>query len=122
MIVVAAFVAGLAVAAGLWVLAAPAFAAEVFQRENFRGRALPTAAGVLVAVVAVVVDAVVVVAVAAGWEPSAAARSGLTLAAVAALGFGLVGLLDDLGGAGESGGFRGHLGALGRARLTTGAV
>jgi len=64
----------------------------------------------------------VTVAVAGGAEPSRAAVAGLRLATVAALGFALLGLLDDLGGAGESGGFRGHLGALARGRLTTGAV
>jgi UDP-GlcNAc:undecaprenyl-phosphate GlcNAc-1-phosphate transferase len=122
MIVAAAFVAGALVAAGLWVLAAPAFGAEVFRRENFRGRSLPTAAGVLVALAALVVDALVTVATAAGAEPEAAARGGLRLATVAALGFAFLGLLDDLGGAGESGGFAGHLGALFRGRLTTGAM
>jgi hypothetical protein len=69
-----------------------------------------------------VVDAVVTVVVAAGAEPDAAAVAGLRLATVAALGFALLGLLDDLGGAGESGGFRGHLGALVSGRLTTGAI
>jgi UDP-GlcNAc:undecaprenyl-phosphate/decaprenyl-phosphate GlcNAc-1-phosphate transferase len=121
-IVVAAFVAGAVVAAGLWLLSAAAFAAPVFERENFRGRALPTAVGVLLALAALVVDALVTVAVAGGAEPSRAAVAGLRLATVAALGFALLGLLDDLGGAGESGGFRGHLGALARGRLTTGAV
>jgi UDP-GlcNAc:undecaprenyl-phosphate/decaprenyl-phosphate GlcNAc-1-phosphate transferase len=121
-IVVAAFVAGAVVAAGLWLLSASAFAAPVFERENFRGRALPTAVGVLLALAALVVDALVTVAVAGGAEPSRAAVVGLRLATVAALGFALLGLLDDLGGAGESGGFRGHLGALARGRLTTGAV
>jgi hypothetical protein len=121
-IVVAAFVAGAVVAAGLWLLSAAAFAAPVFERENFRGRALPTAVGVLLALAALAVDALVTVAVAGGAEPSQAAVAGLRLATVAALGFALLGLLDDLGGAGESGGFRGHLGALARGRLTTGAV
>jgi hypothetical protein len=121
-IVVAAFVAGAVVAAGLWLLSAAAFAAPVFERENFRGRALPTAVGVLLALAALAVDALVTVAVAGGAEPSRAAVAGVRLATVAALGFALLGLLDDLGGAGESGGFRGHLGALARGRLTTGAV
>jgi hypothetical protein len=122
MIVAAAFVVGVLVAVLLWVLSAPAFGAGVFERENFRGRRLPTAVGVLAALAALVVDAVVTVVVAAGAEPDAAAVAGLRLATVAALGFALLGLLDDLGGAGESGGFRGHLGALVSGRLTTGAI
>jgi hypothetical protein len=122
MIVAAAFVVGVLVAALLWVLSAPAFGAGVFERENFRGRRLPTAVGVLAALAALVVDAVVTVVVAAGAEPDAAAVAGLRLATVAALGFALLGLLDDLGGTGESGGFRGHLGALVSGRLTTGAI
>jgi UDP-GlcNAc:undecaprenyl-phosphate/decaprenyl-phosphate GlcNAc-1-phosphate transferase len=121
-IVVAGFVAGALVAAGLWVLSAPAFGAEVFQRENFRGRMLPTAVGVLTALAALVVDAVVTVVTAAGAEPEAAARAGLRLVTLAAVGFAFLGLLDDLGGAGESGGFAGHLAALARGRLTTGAM
>lgn len=122
MIVAAAFVVGALVAALLWVLSAPAFGAGVFERENFRGRRLPTAVGVLAALAALVVDAVVTVVVAGGADPDAAAVAGLRLATVAALGFALLGLLDDLGGAGESGGFRGHLGALASGRLTTGAI
>jgi UDP-N-acetylmuramyl pentapeptide phosphotransferase/UDP-N-acetylglucosamine-1-phosphate transferase len=78
--------------------------------------------GVLCALVAVGVDAVTALVVAAGGEPDAAAVAGLRLVTVAALGFALLGLLDDLGGAGESGGFRGHLRSLASGRLTTGAV
>jgi hypothetical protein len=122
MIVVAGFVAGVVVALVLWGSTRSAFAIDVFSRENFRGRRLPTAVGVLVALVALGIDAVVTVAVAAGVEPDEAAVGGLRLVTVTALGFALLGLLDDLGGAGESGGFRGHLRSLGSGRLTTGAV
>lgn len=122
MIVVAGFVAGVVVALALWGATRTAFAIDVFSRENFRGRRLPTAVGVLVALVALGIDAVVTVAVAAGAEPDEAAVGGLRLVTVTALGFALLGLLDDLGGAGESGGFRGHLRSLGSGRLTTGAV
>ena len=41
---------------------------------------------------------------------------------VVTLGFGTLGLLDDLVGDRQVGGFRGHLGALRRGRLTTGAA
>jgi UDP-N-acetylmuramyl pentapeptide phosphotransferase/UDP-N-acetylglucosamine-1-phosphate transferase len=122
MIVVAAFGAGVAGALGLWLVSSSAFGAPVFERENFRGRRLPTAAGVLVALVVVAADALTAVVVAAGGEPDDAAVAGLRLVTVAALGFALLGLLDDLGGAGESGGFGGHLRSLASGRLTTGAV
>jgi UDP-GlcNAc:undecaprenyl-phosphate GlcNAc-1-phosphate transferase len=120
--VVGAFVVGLLAAALLWVLSAGAFGSPVFQRENFRGRGLPTAVGILVALVVLVTDAVVAVVVAAGVDPDAAAVDGLRLTTFTALGFGLLGLLDDLGGAGESGGFAAHLRALAGGRLTTGAM
>jgi UDP-GlcNAc:undecaprenyl-phosphate/decaprenyl-phosphate GlcNAc-1-phosphate transferase len=122
MIVAAAFAFGVVVAFVLWVGTIPAFGAAVFDRENYRGRRLPTGVGVLVALVAVGTVALVGVAGAAGAEPDPAATAGLRLVAVAALGFALLGLLDDLGGAGESGGFRGHLRSLASGRLTTGAV
>ena len=41
---------------------------------------------------------------------------------IAASGLGLLGLFDDLGASGDDRGFRGHLGALGHGRLTTGGV
>lgn len=117
-----AFAAGFLAATLVWVLVAPAFAADVFRRENFRGRGLPTAAGIIVTLVVLAVDAVVTVIAAAGAEPDPAALSGLRLVTLTALGFALLGLLDDLGGAGESGGYSGHLGALRSGRLTTGAI
>jgi UDP-GlcNAc:undecaprenyl-phosphate/decaprenyl-phosphate GlcNAc-1-phosphate transferase len=121
-VVAAAFVVGLLAAAALWVLAAGAFGGAVFQRENFRGRLLPTAVGILIALVVLVTDALVAVIAAAGAEPDATAVDGLRLTTFTALGFGLLGLLDDLGGAGESGGFAAHLRALAEGRLTTGAI
>jgi hypothetical protein len=121
-VVAAAFVVGLVAAAALWVLSAGAFGGAVFKRENFRGRLLPTAVGIIVALVVLATDAVVAVIAAAGAEPDAAAVEGLRLTTFTALGFGLLGLLDDLGGAGESGGFAAHLRALAEGRLTTGAI
>jgi len=121
-VVVIAFLAG-AVAAWLaWQALAPAFAADVFTRENFRQRTLPTAVGVVAALVVVLGAAVVAVATAAGWEPDEALVAGLGATVLVAVGFALLGLLDDLGGAGQSGGFKGHLTELAHGRLTTGGA
>jgi UDP-GlcNAc:undecaprenyl-phosphate/decaprenyl-phosphate GlcNAc-1-phosphate transferase len=109
-------------AAAAWVLLTPAFGAEVFTRQNFRGRSLPTAAGVTLALVAVLGDALLAVVDAAGTEPDGDLLAGMRAATLVAVGFALLGLLDDLGGVGQSGGFRGHLTALRTGRLTTGAA
>ena len=52
-----------------------------------------------------------------GLEP----RERLALA-IAGLGAGAVGCYDDLAGSGDNRGFRGHLGALAKGEVTTGAV
>ncbi len=93
----------------------PVMSSEVFTRENYRGHLLPTAMGVVVPIV-------MVVAVAPeSFRWSAIGALGIpTLLAVA--GFSFLGLLDDLAGVGQSGGFRGHIDALLRGRLTTGMV
>ena len=68
------------------------------------------------------VEAAITVADAIGADVDAATIPGRRLAVLAAVGFSLLGLLDDLGGTGQSGGFRGHLRAAAHGRLTTGAV
>lgn len=115
-------VAGAAAASLLWVALRPTFVGPVFERANYRGARLPTAVGVVVGVAVVVVEAGVTVVDALGVDVDADTIAGRRLAVSAAVGFALLGLLDDLGGAGESGGFRGHLRALAARRLTTGVV
>jgi UDP-N-acetylmuramyl pentapeptide phosphotransferase/UDP-N-acetylglucosamine-1-phosphate transferase len=121
-VILGAFFVGLLTAAVAWVLLAPSFAAEVFVRQNYRGRQLPTAVGVVVPLVLLAAAAATEVAVAAGADPDPALLTGLRLALVTALGFGLLGLLDDLTVGEESGGFTAHLRWLRRGRLTTGTV
>jgi UDP-GlcNAc:undecaprenyl-phosphate/decaprenyl-phosphate GlcNAc-1-phosphate transferase len=68
------------------------------------------------------VEAAAGIAEAAGLELAAEATTGRRLVVLAALGFGLLGFVDDVLGVGESGGFRGHLGAIARGRLTSGGI
>lgn len=120
--VAAAFVIGVVAAAIGWVLLAPSLDTPVFIRENYRGRELPTAAGMLLAFVMLAATAATELAIAAGADPDPGLVQGLRLTLLAALGFGLLGLLDDLAVAEESGGFTAHIRALAQGRLTTGAV
>lgn len=118
----ALFLAGAAAAALLWRAMGPTFAEPLFARENYRGVRLPTAVGVLVAVAVLVVESVTTVVDALGADLDAATIPGRRLAVLAAVGFTVLGLLDDLAGVGQSGGFRGHLRALASGRVTTGAL
>ncbi len=95
--------------------------APVLERLNLNGRAVPTAIGVLAVAAVVLVEAgrSLFGAFGVGDSPAGAVRLSVLLACV---GFGLLGLLDDLAGTQADHGFRGHLGALVHGRVTTGAV
>lgn len=90
-------------------------------RTNHRGSVLPTAAGIVVPLAVVTVVAVLLVADAVGRELPWWVGTG-TMTLVAAVGFALLGLFDDVAGVGQSGGFRGHLRALRRGQVTSGAA
>ncbi|HEX7167987.1 MAG TPA: hypothetical protein VF230_13500 [Acidimicrobiales bacterium] len=121
MTVAIAVVVGFLAARLVWMMLRPVFAADVFQRENFRGRAVPTAAGLVLALAVVLVEGARTVAAAAAGDASrlSGGRVGVL---VLATGLALFGFVDDLAGAGDRRGFRGHLGALASGRLTTGAL
>lgn len=92
------------------------------ERSNHRGHTVPTAMGVLVVIAVVLVEAgrSLFGAFGVGNAPGDAAR---LLVVLACVGFGLLGLIDDVAGTQSDHGFRGHVGALlSHGRITTGLV
>jgi UDP-GlcNAc:undecaprenyl-phosphate/decaprenyl-phosphate GlcNAc-1-phosphate transferase len=90
----------------------PPGGAAAWHRTNHRGEPVTLLEGPAVAAGA---------ALAAAVTPGTTARARAALAA-AAIGAGAFGGYDDLAGSGGERGFRGHLGALARGEVTTGAV
>lgn len=121
MIVAAAVLAGWGVGAVLWLLLRDVFGHQVFGRTNFRGREVSTAVGVVVVVAVVGVEGARQLVDRLTDDPAGPVAAARTATLVAALGFGFLGLFDDLAGS-EDRGFAGHLRALGRGRLTTGGL
>ncbi len=116
-------VAGLLAGRLLWLLLRPTFAGQpALLRQNHRGRPVATAAGVVLPLTLLLVEGGRAVAATAGVGAAGGPSAARAAVLVAALGFGLVGVFDDLAGTGERRGFRGHLGALRSGRLTTGAA
>jgi len=106
----------------LWVLLRPAFTTAITVRENWRGREVVTAAGIVVPLAALVVEAGRAVAGAGGAGDAGGLTGVRALVLLAAVGFGLLGAVDDLLGHGDARGFRGHVASLLRGRLTTGGM
>lgn len=121
MIVAAALAAGVAAGSVLWVLLREVFAHDVFARTNYRGATVATATGVVIVVAVVGVEAARQLLDRLTDAPVAPVEAIRTATVVAASGFGFLGLFDDLAGS-EDRGFRGHLRALTRGRLTTGGL
>lgn len=123
MILLVAGVTGMLAARLGWLLLRPSLSQAPFLRANYRGRTVPTAGGLILAMVVLVVEAGRVVLGAAGVGDRQS-LSGARLAVVlVVVGLSLVGLADDLvGDRGDDRGFRGHLRALAKGRLTTGGA
>jgi UDP-N-acetylmuramyl pentapeptide phosphotransferase/UDP-N-acetylglucosamine-1-phosphate transferase len=95
---------------------------QALERSNHRGHTVPTAMGVLVVIAVVLVEAgrSLFGAFGIGNAPGDAAR---LLVVLACVGFGLLGLIDDVAGTQTDHGFRGHVGALlSHGRMTTGLL
>jgi UDP-GlcNAc:undecaprenyl-phosphate GlcNAc-1-phosphate transferase len=101
--------------AGGEMLAMPALS-----RTNYRGLPLPTAAGILIVLSLLMIEAGRAVLGAAGVGEDPGLTLDRSLVLFAAFGFGFLGFVDDLLGAGKDRGFRGHVRALAEGRLTTG--
>ena len=94
----------------MWALAK----AWKLRRRNFRGDSIPTGFGFAIVLVAAPVYAAML---------GAGAQRTLTTAYLAAvIGFGALGLLDDIHGTRDVGGFKGHIGLLRKGRLSTGLL
>jgi len=105
----------------LWLGCRSSFAAPALARTNWRGCAVPTAAGLLLPVVVMMTEAGRAVLGALDVGPPAPTPARLAVLATVS-GFALLGALDDIAGTGEPRGFRGHLGALAEGRVTTGSL
>ena len=97
------------------------FHVPVLERLNYRGRTLITAGGLYLVIAVLVVEAgrSTLGSFDIGDPPGLNPARPLVL--FAAFGFGLLGFMDDVLG-GEDRGFKGHLRALSRGRLTTGML
>lgn len=85
------------------------------QRENFTGHQIPTAAGLTcIPIILTTLLAVGTGLLSVGWV-----GGGYLVYSLLA---GIVGYVDDVRGGAEARGFRGHLGALVRGSVTTGAI
>jgi UDP-GlcNAc:undecaprenyl-phosphate GlcNAc-1-phosphate transferase len=114
--------AGGMVAALLLERASVVLTAPALQRTNYRGRPLATAGGIVIVLAVLVVEAArtALAEFGVGEELSDSLLRSMVL--FACFAFAFLGLIDDLLGTPGDRGFRGHLGALGHGRLTTGAM
>lgn len=118
--VVVGVVGGAGIASALWLALRSTFAGPVFARSNYRGVMVPVGPGIILAITALTFAGLQRGLLGLDVRPSWLRAGDLTV--LAALGFGLLGLIDDLAGDGPEKGFSGHLGAMKRGDLTTGGL
>jgi UDP-GlcNAc:undecaprenyl-phosphate/decaprenyl-phosphate GlcNAc-1-phosphate transferase len=99
----------------------------LFARPNYRGRTVPVAGGLVVMAAVLTVAALHAVSRAALLATDVRGTDSISRTLLAVLGFGLLGMLDDLAGPGdptrgEARGFTGHLAAALSGHISTGVV
>jgi UDP-N-acetylmuramyl pentapeptide phosphotransferase/UDP-N-acetylglucosamine-1-phosphate transferase len=112
---------GLVLALVGWPLLSSLFERPALRRTNYRGADVATAGG-LVLIAAVVVGEVVMSGLSRYGDLDVAYQDARRAVVAAVVGFGFLGLLDDLTGDTSTTGYRGHLEALRRGQVTTGAL
>lgn len=116
-LVVGFLAARLLLVGGRGILASP-----MLERRNHRDLPVPTAGGVVAVAAVLLVESGRAAAGALGVGDPPPGDPVRPLVLFACLGFGFLGLVDDLLGSGAERGFRGHLGALRHGRVTTGML
>lgn len=106
----------------LWMAAGGLFAGPALDRQNFRGRTVPTGVGVLLALAVLVIESGRTLAAAAGIGSDSGPGPARVAVLTAAIGFAALGFLDDVTGGEVERGWRGHLRALAAGRLSAGGV
>lgn len=123
MTILVGLLAGMVMGVSALVLTSELFSAPAFMRANYRGKQVPVGVGVLVPLATLGVLAVTELGRSAGdWSASGGLRAGETAALIAATGFGLLGIFDDLAASGDTRGFSGHVRAIVSGSWSTGAV
>lgn len=122
MVVGLSALAGFAVATVLWMLLQPSFAAPSLLRTNYRDIDVPVAGGIVIAASVVFAEAARAAYNVATGDDGGVGDPERAAVLFAAVGFCVLGVFDDLAGDAEAKGFRGHLAAFARGRLTTGGL
>lgn len=117
-----ALVVGFLAVRFVWVAGREFLAAQALQRENYRGRRVPTGGGVLLGVGLIVIEGGRVLLAAFDVGNVEGLTEPRALVLVAVLGFALLGFIDDVAVEQTAQGFRGHGRALLRGELTTGGL
>jgi UDP-N-acetylmuramyl pentapeptide phosphotransferase/UDP-N-acetylglucosamine-1-phosphate transferase len=121
------FLGGAAAALVYWAVFSQLVDQPLFARQNFRDRTVPVAGGLVLMAAVLTVAALHAVSRAALLATDAKGADSISRTLLAVLGFGVLGLLDDLAGPGDptrgqARGFKGHVGAAVRGHVSTGMV